>query len=255
MKLTTFLLVFTLYSCASSTKSDRQRERLLENRAERRVETSEINSYPEIYLANESALQEVDTTEGIVEDAYFTGNDFSKFTLGYNFSFDFENLTKISVVDFAYSQRISDSYRMYWWSVHYQSLSAIYNAIADDKSVSSVPARSTSNQSMSIFGLGIGHRFRALAGTMSPRFFEMINVYGNYVSHIDSSTETQYQGYGYNAEYALNYRSGERITYGLKFTYNWALVDRAKENDDESLQERSLVFGWSTLGFELGYYF
>lgn len=255
MKFLILVSLFIIVSCATDTRLERQREKLLENKADQRVDTSEVNAYPEIYLANESALQEIDTTEGIVEDAYFTGNDNSKFTLGYNFSLDFENLTNVSTVDFVYSSKLSESYRMYWWSVHYQKLSAIYNAIAEESSSNVEPSRSSSTQSMSIFGLGIGHRFRALAGTMAPRFFETVNVFANYVSHQDDSTQEQYNGYGYNAEYALHYRAGERITYGVKFSYNWALVDREKENDDESLAERSLVFGWSTLGFELGYYY
>ena len=200
-------------------------------------------------------MQEVDSSLGIVEDAYFTGNDGSRFALGYNLALDFESLTKIQSFDFIYSSRLSESYRMYWWSLHFQSLTAKYNAIANDSESNPEASRSDSDQNMTLFGLGIGHRFRALAGTMSARYFETVNVFGNYVSHLDSSTEDRYQGYGYSAEYTLHYRSGERLTYGLKFSYNWALVDRDKKNDDESLSERSLVFGWSTLGLELGYYF
>ena len=252
------LLIFSfiiITSCASSSREERQRENLLENKQTENVQTEELNAYPEIYLADESALQEVDSTQGIVEDAYFTGNDSSKFALGYNFALDFESFTKIQSFDFIYSSRFSESYKMYWWSVHFQNLTAKYNAIASESTSNPEPTRSDSDQSMSIFGLGIGHRFRALAGTMSERYFETVNAFGNYVSHTDSSTKDRYQGYGYSAEYTLHYRSGEQLTYGVKFSYNWALVDRDKKDDDEKLEARSLVFGWSTIGLEIGYYF
>lgn len=256
MRLLFLLLSFIIVSsCASSSREARQREELLENKQTENVTTSEINAYPEIYLANESALQELNTTQGIVEDAYFTGNDEARFALGYNFSLDFESLSKVQSFDFIYSSRISESYRMYWWSVHFQNIAAKYNAIANESESNPEPTRADSDQSLTVFGLGIGHRFRALAGTMSERYFETVNAFGNYVSHSDASTKDRYQGYGYSAEYTLHYRAGERLTYGVKFSYNWALVDREKENDDEKLAARSLVFGWSTLGLELGYYF
>lgn len=255
MKLSLLLVFIIISSCASSSKKQRQREKLLEDKQTKNVQTENLNTYPEIYLANESALQDVDSSEGIVEDAYFTGNDTSRFTLGYNFALDFEQLTKIQSFDFVYSSRISESYRAYWWNVHLQSVTAKYSALANDSESNPGPLRADSDQNLLVFGLGIGHRFRALAGTMGTRYFETVNAFGNYISHTDSSTEDKYQGYGYSAEYSFNYRSGERLTYGVKFSYNWALVEREKKDDDETLAQRSLIFGWSTFGFELGYYF
>lgn len=254
MKILGFLSLFMLFSCASKSTAERQREILLENKESKNIDASELNAYPEIYLANESALQEINTTEGIVEDAYFTANDGSRFGLGFNLAFDFDGPTKVQSYDFIYSSRLSESYREYWWSVHFQNVSAIYSAIGDENPNNGNP-RNEDIQSLNVFGLGIGHRFRGLAGQLSPRYFETVNVFGNYVSHNDTLRNEPYQGYGYSAEYTLAYRSGEALTYGLKFSYNWALVSREKRNDDENLEERSLVFGWSTLGFELGYYF
>lgn len=254
MKTLSLLCLLTLISCASKSNSQRQRDILLENKEDNKIDTSELNAYPEIHLADESALQEINTTEGIVEDAYFTANDSSRFGLGYNLSLDFESPTKVQSFDFIYSSRISESYRQYWWSVHFQKVTANYSAIAEENP-NNGDLKNDDSQSLNIFGLGIGHRFRGLAGTMSPRYFENVNVFANYISHNDTVREEPYQGYGYSAEYTLSYRSGESLTYGAKFGYNWAFVDRKKTDKDEKLEERSLVFGWSTLGFELGYYF
>jgi len=253
-KISLILIFITLTSCASSSREKRQREKLLKSPQMEEVQTKDLNTYPEIYLNNESALQNVDTTEGIVEDAYFTGNDGSKIALSYNFALDFAKITDIQSFDFLFSSRFKDSYKMYWWNVRAQSLVAKHSAVSND-SISNPGARSDTDQSMTLIGLGIGHRFRALAGSMAERFFETVNVFGNYVTHIDSSDENKYQGYGYTADYTLHYRAGKSITYGVKFSYNWALVDRKKEDDDEKLPARSLTFGWSTLGLELGYYF
>jgi len=104
-------------------------------------------------------------------------------------------------------------------------------------------------------GLGAGYRFRALSSQFfTDRFFENISVFGNYMFHSDGTNQEKYKGYGYTAEYGLNYRSSKKLFYGGKLSYNWAMVERAPI-DDESLSARSLVFGWLTFGFELGYYF
>jgi hypothetical protein len=82
----------------------------------------------------------------------------------------------------------------------------------------------------------------------------MVSVFGNYNFHADSTDSESYSGFGYTAEYSLSYRSSKRFFYGGKISYNWALVDRSQV-DEEDLTERSLVFGWTTVGFEFGYFF
>ena len=257
-KLVLIFLFITLVSCAAtSDQKKREREILLQPDRLTELDTDDLNSYPEIYLKNESALQEIDSDLGVVQDAYFTGTDNTKLSFSLNFSQDFEDPSKVQTVDFIYNKRLRGNYQEFWWGVQFKRTVAKYNAIANESGSNpgAVP-RADSEQSFSIFGLGIGHRFRALGREfLSDRFFEMINVYGNYVFHLDNGEDEKYQGFGYTAEYSLQYRSSEQLFYGTKLSYNWALVERDDPEDDTSLAQNSLVFGWFTLGFELGYYF
>lgn len=257
MKAFALMISLALLSCASNSQKKRDRQILLENNPVKTDELSELNTYPEIYLANDSILEEVDKEDGVVLDAYQTANDSSYLSLGASFSFELQDLLKIQAYDIIYSSRLSKSYREYWWSLQFKNVTARYSAIANDSVSNANSARSSANQNFSLIGLGIGHRFRALTGHLkSPRFFERVNTFLNYVTHSDTATSESYKGFGYTAEYGLHYRSSDTFSYGLKFSYNWAMTER-KENEDqeEDLSDRSLVFGWGMFGFELGYYF
>lgn len=256
MKIQIFLIFIILASCASKSRQARDRNILLESDPKKASSLNELNTYPEIFLANDSVLEGFDKSEGIAIDAYSTAKDKTRISLAANFSFNLEDLLRIQAYDFTYSSRLSNSYRQYWWNFQFRSVAAKFSAIAEDNVNNIQAGRSGSNQNFTIVGLGIGHRFRAFTGSLSNhRFFETINVFGNYVAHSDSSSEDKYQGYGYNADYGISYRASRSLTYGLKFSYNWVATTRSAENDNETLAQRSLVFGWGMFGVELGYYF
>lgn len=252
------LIVIALLICSCGTnlkRHERDREILLQGENLDNISAEKLNTYPEIYLFNESIIQEMDMEKGVIDDAFYTGTDNSRLSISMSFSQDYEDPGKVQTLDIIYQTRMKWNYKQYWWALQFKRTTAEYSAIADESTSNTTVPRQTDLQSFSFIGAGVGHRFRALAAQLeSDRFFESINIYGNYVFHIDSTTKDRYQGYGYTAEYGFSYRSGRRLTYGTKLSYNWALVEREKEND-ESLQARSLVFGWLTLGFELGYYF
>ncbi|MBD65819.1 MAG: hypothetical protein CME62_11470 [Halobacteriovoraceae bacterium] len=257
-KLINLLLFFSFISCGSYSLSDDNNERrlLLKQYDPDDVSARDLNLLPEVYLEDNSALQDDVTSEGFVGRSYYTGSDDVRVSASINYSQDYEDPTKVQMIDLQYLSRFDESYREYWWGLQLKRVVAKFNAIADEPASDSLAEnRSTNNQSFTIFGFGLGHRFRALASEFfTDRFFENINVFGNYMFHIDGTNSEKYQGWGYTAEYGLNYRSSKKLFYGGKLSYNWALVDR-EARDEEKLPERSLVFGWFTLGFEIGFYF
>lgn len=259
MKLLILAFLFILQSCgttAEQKRTERDEELLLQQTPVDNLRTQELNAYPDMYLSDDSILSDTDKETGLVEDAFYTGNDSSRFSISLNYSQDYEDPTKVQMYDFQYFSKINSSYLKLWWGFQAKQVIAKYSAIAEESVTDTLAtARKSNNQSFSIFGFGLGHRFRALGGAMlSDRFFENISVFANYMFHTDTTTSETYNGYGYTAEYGLNYRSSKTVYYGGKLSYNWAMVERSAV-DEESLPERSLVFGWLTLGLELGYYF
>jgi hypothetical protein len=258
MKIIILITLFILQSCGLGklTKAERDEKLLLQQIPLENITTDQLNSYPDLYLSDDSILQSTDYSTGMVQDSYYTGSDSTRVSLSLNFSQDYEDPDKVRVLDFQYLSRIDNSYLKYWWGLQFKSATAKYSAIADESTSDTLAGeRGNNTQSFTIVGLGLGHRFRALASQFfTDRFFENVNVFGNYIVHTDGTNSEQYTGYGYTAEYGLNYRSSTRLFYGGKLSYNWAIVERANQ-DEEPLSARSLVFGWMTLGFELGYYF
>lgn len=258
MKVIILMLILILQSCSltRTTESLRDEEFLLRQVPADRLTTGDINDYPHTYLTTDSILEDEDTSTGLISDSYYTGLDSTRFSISANYSQDYEDPTKVQMFDFQYFSRLDNSYRQYWWGLQIKTATAKYSAIAEESTSNTGAGERADNlQGFTIFGLGASHRFRALASEFfTDRFFETIAVFGNYVIHADETDAERYTGYGYTAEYGLNYRPTKSLFYGGKFSYNWAWVERGKDGD-ESLPARSLTFGWLTLGFELGYYF
>ena len=254
-KVLIFVTFSLIYSCSTMTQKERDREILITPKKPEDVTAKDINNYPEIFLNEESALQEFDDNKGIFKEALYTGLDTKKVTLSINYSQDYEDPTKVQTVDAAFWKRFENEYEQMWWGLQFKRTVAKYSAIAEESVNNTDIPRKDKSQQISMLGFGFGHRFKGLAGTLnSERFFEFISAYGNIVYHVDTAEEKKYQGYGYTAEYNLSYRYSDQTSLGTKLSYNWALVERP-EDGDESLEERSLVFGWLTLGFEIGFYF
>jgi hypothetical protein len=79
-------------------------------------------------------------------------------------------------------------------------------------------------------------------------------AYGNYIFHLDGKTSEQYRGFGATMEYGLHRRIGESFFGGAKLSYNLASLERAKKDDEDKI-DRSLVFRWTSIGIEFGYYY
>lgn len=250
-----YLLLFLFSFDLLATQLQRDRQNLITPKPPQSVSTSDVESFPEIYLHNNSVLQERNAETGLYSTAYFTAKDESKFSASYMFSQDYEDFTKVSSFDLNYQNKFDNDWEQMWWGILLKRTIAKNDAIAEDSIAKNGEPRSSNQQSFTTLGFGYGHRFKTLSSFLeTQRVFETVSVYVNYVFHIDSTDSQRYQGFGYNADYGLHYRSSESLFYGLKMSYNWAQVERAAENN-EKLSDRSIVFGWFQLGFEIGYYF
>jgi hypothetical protein len=239
------------------------RETLLTNTSQDSTPTiNEADRFPEIYNFNDSALRDRSDETGVHSEAYFTQQDSSSLSISAHFSYDYEDLSKVQSYELIYQNRFDNSYQDLWWGAQVKYASAKYSAIADERTSSTGSADSVASikrndelQTFSIFGVGLGNRFKALSNAFGTnRFYEMIMVYGNYILHSDATDQEKYTGYGYNADYLFSYRQNNGLFYGAKISYNWLFVQKAQKNE-EKLIDRSLVFGWTSIGLEIGYYF
>lgn len=226
------------------------------------LDDKDAYKFPEIYQQSEALIRDTDSRTNIKGEPYYTRLDSSRFALSYTFSQDYEDPGKVVMFDTTYLNQFDNSYQNMWWGIQFKRTSADYSAIADARvnstgSSDSVAdlSRGDNEQILNQFGAGVAHRFKILSQVYdTDRLFEMITVFFNYTIHQDSTDDEQYTGFGYNAEYLFAYRSSKRFYYGTKLTYNWAQVLRTQQ-DEEDVIDRSLVFGWTTVGFELGYFF
>lgn len=258
MKLFSLIILLTSIN-AFSLEGDK--ERLLKMESIKDKSFEELVEDKDTYLTHESILEFGDSETNLTSDAFYTAFDNWRISLGYGFSADYEDLNKVQAVDFTYLQRIH-SYKGLWWSWQAKSLQAKFNAISDEHGGSSTLATAENNftrfdstQTMTALGIGMAYRFKALGNIFNTdKVFEVVHSHLNYIISKDSLTAQQYSGYGVTSEYGLHYRSGQNFFYGFKLVHNLALLERAPE-DEETRQDRSLVFGWLNFGLEFGYYY
>ncbi len=256
------LYLIPVLSIAQDSRTDRRI--LLKEEDPQKISVDQINSFPEVYTTTESVLENRNDDTGIVEEAFYTASDEIRISISYQFSMDYEDFAKIQTYDASYLNKFDNSYLGLWWGLHIKSTSAKYSAVAEEISSSSSTVDPNSNannvrgdntQNFLIGGFSLAHRFKMLDKLIEiNRVFDVVKIGLNYVQSFDSTTSDTYQGQGYSAEYSLEYRSSKDFFYAAKLDYNWITVERSAI-DEERLPDRSLVYGWTSLGFELGYYF
>ena len=261
MKFILFIILLSSSSLLFASK-ERDRELLLKQNPKEPISQIDTEKYPELYDFSEGLLRERDSSTGTFNERYYTRHDDGYLSFNYHFSQDYQAPNKIQSFGLKYLNKKDDSYNDLWYALSFKYTKAKYNAIADERSSSSGDTNSVASisrlendQTISTFGMGLAYRFKALTSLFNnSRFFEFITTVLNYNLHQDSTDNESYQGFGYSAEYSLTYRITPTFFYGGKIAYNWAFVERAQV-DEENQLERSLVFGWTALGIELGYMF
>ena len=249
-KLLTSLFFITISaSLFADVHLEGERKILLDNFRDKDIPQSELNNFPEIHKYKDRLLKDLDTSSGVFSDQYNTHDDVRRIGFSYAHSFDIDDFSEIQSIDITYMGAFNNSWQDFWWSLQYKFTRSDLDAVADIGATTS----SDDIQTYSFFGYGLGHRFQTL-GTFfnTDRMFEMVTVYLNYVLHNDNLEEQNYAGLGYNADYSFSFRPGDNFFWGGKISYNWALVERPQKGE-ESLDNRSRVFGWTTIGFEFGY--
>lgn len=207
---------------------------------------------------NETTFEDFDKDLGIIQDAHYTGLENSQLTFSIHLSSNIAAFSEVSSFEGQYSYKLKD-FQDSWVSLMLKQTSANYSAVAEEivgsqsanPNANSNTIRGDELQLIFTTGIGIGHRFKLFT---SGRFFEKVSAFATLNFVTDSTTNDQYQGFGFISEYALYYRSAKSFFYGTKVSYNVMALERAAVAN-EGLDDRSLVFGHTSLAFELGYFY
>ncbi|MCT4641865.1 MAG: hypothetical protein N4A33_06155 [Bacteriovoracaceae bacterium] len=215
---------------------------------------------PIITFANiDSEFKTIDLELGKGGDIYSTTEDGNRFSAYIGSSYEMQFADRLEF-DFQYMNRIDSS--QFWFSMQFKSLSTAYDQIAKERSTLNADTNSDANitrtnneQAITMLGAGFSHRFKMLQEiTKSPRIFETLSFFFNYVLSTDSTNDRKYKGYGISCDYGIHKRAGKSFFYGGKLSYNIASVHR-EAIADEIEKNRSLIYGWTNIGLELGYFF
>ena len=95
MKLIPILLIFISLPSFAQVLEDIDREVLLKNPRKTNPNINDLDKYPEIYLHQESFLQDRSDATKVGEEPYYTQHDPSALSVGYHFSYDYEDFSKV----------------------------------------------------------------------------------------------------------------------------------------------------------------
>lgn len=213
-------------------------------------------------FADDSVIKDYDYDLGEGKDYFFTSKDSLRFSLFGGTSYQFKTTEQLDI-DIQILKRLSGS-NDGWLALQYKKVQASYDYISDPVESSDIVIDPNSDanfdrdgkiQNISLIGIGYSHRFRFLQEWInSNKIFETTSVYFNYVTSNDETTKRDYTGYGLTADFGVHKRVSKSFFYGTKLSYNIASVTR-EQIGEESEAERSLVYGWLTIGLEIGYFF
>lgn len=248
-----FIILATIAAIPSFAEiSALEEEILLEPTDPKNLSTGAIERNRQLYLYKESVL---DQDMGGYSESFFTGKDKNRLSLSYQMSANVRDFVELNSIEMIISRELQD-YANTWISLVLKRTTGRYDAFADDIQGSNAnTARKDADQTFTTFGAGAGYRFKALTAIFeSSKVFETVDAFLTYNSHVDGLDSESYQGFGVQADYGLHRRSGRTFYYGGKLSYNIASLARAKK-DEEKLEDRSLVFGWLSIGLEMGFYY
>lgn len=216
---------------------------------------------PVKYLENESMLEH--SKNGIPLEPHYTGLEKNKLSFSAQASVDYENFSELNAYELQYARRF-ETLTEYWYGLSVKSTVANFDALSDEvqaysgsssPNANSSQLRDKTDLSINSAGLLIGSRFKFLSAlNVDERLYEFVNTSLTYNLVTDSLDDTQYTGFGFSADYSLQYRVGISMFLGAKLGYNMAAVVRDPKTN-EAKRERSLSLSWSTIAVELGYYF
>lgn len=229
------------------------------------VPTSEVIKDEDHYLRNELLINDLDSEIGVNVDRVYTGNDKHHFSIGYQFSPDYGDFTKIQAFEGQYHYKVDNTHDT-WIGFLVKKDQNKFKAITNNSPTASRTPTTDHDYDLArgdetkidimTAGIGVGYRFKLLLDFMPTKSsFEKLMVFFNYLQMTDSEYSIDYNGYGLTADYSILVRSGKYLFYGLKLSYQIGAMKKIEKASGETTQDRSRSIGWLSTGFTAGYNF
>lgn len=224
------------------------------------LSNDELIEKKDLTMQNESIIYDLNKNTGIKDKSHYTGKDNYKFSGHYFGNIEVNKFTNISTFEMNYSVKISN----FWVESFIGRTSSTFKTISENKTknnnaLSTSEARyirpDDSKETLLSLGLGIGYRFKFIYRFLETTdIFETVSAFATRHILDESYRGTNYNGYGFRADYGIHKRATTSFFYGVKGSYNIGAVKRRLE-DGESRSEGTLSLSWLALGIEAGYYF
>lgn len=250
-----FSLLFTSLSFAQSRPILYQEEENF-----KKMSNDQLLDKKEITLQDDSIIYDMNKDTGIKDKSHYTGRDNHKLSGHYFGNVALNKFTDISAFEVNYSMRFSEI----WVESFLGRTATTFKVISENKTpninaLSTSEARyirpDASRETLLSAGIGIGYRFKMIYQFIETNdVFETISAFGTRHILDESFRGTNYNGYGFRADYGIHKRATTSFFYGGKLSYNFGAVKR-RLADGESRREGTLSLSWVALGFEAGYYF
>ena len=217
----------------------------------------------EKYQRDEAVIYELNSNLGIKDKRFFTGSDKAHFSASYAGSADINSFMKLNSINATLMARTKNYSRLYlggMLKITQAQFSLLTNNQTPDAGdnthdESQYQRPDTTKTTLTTIGLGAGYRFKLLLDFMKTTdVFEQVNVFGTYNTWKESYIGKSYKGYGFTADYTLVKRTSQNFFYGMKYSYNFATLERPAIGTEKA-KDRSFAISYSTLGFELGVVF
>jgi hypothetical protein len=217
----------------------------------------------ELDLLDDILIYDIDTNTNIKNEVHYTKDDSSKVNVGLIGVNNLLNPLSHFGYDANYSFKFADEL---WANFNFTHIYTIFTNIGENKTGESVDSSnsesefnqvrdSLSSQNIMLLSAGIGSKFKFLSPFISSeKAFEEVNTFASYILMNDSHTSKTFKGFGFKADYIMEYRVNMQIFWNAKLSYHWGKVSRAS-NGLDFLPDRTIMLSWLNLGFSVGFYF
>lgn len=261
MKALLFLTLFSLNAIAAYENPEESYQ--LSSEEKNPTPEDILLNKSEKYLEQESMIYDLNSRTGINDARKYTGKDRNRLTGAYHINGKYEYYADLQAFEATYMRKM-DSWHQVWWGLTARLISTQFETITENREAASgdnanadsqYQRPNDADQSLTQLGVGAGYRFKMFLHFLDLKdYFESTHVFLTYNSLNESFIKQTYRGYGLTADYGLHKRTRTNFFYGLKFTYNLAIVTREAIGSEEK-DERTLNLGWFSTGFEAGYFF
>ena len=178
----------------------------------------------------------------------------NRFSLYYHLNHKPNSLADLNTLEAMYAIRKGS----FWYNFYASYTRATFTALSVENNHLTSTTTDLLNTTETLISFGFGGSFR---DNLIQYLFSSNELYSTTAALLgwyqlsEEFLGNTYSGPGFKAEYGVHKRTSEFFHYGLKFSYNHALVKKAESFSGESSNDRSLNLSWVSIAFDISFYY